>query len=227
MAVNRTLYNLIKRTSKDDLLKMSLKYCRHGHTVLSHPKCFIEETLPERVGIIDIETSDLTANFGYMLSWSILDLETGQIERDLITQDEIHSTDQLDLRIVDSLIMALYRYDRTVGWYSARFDMPFIRTRALAHGLEFPLFKQLVHTDAYDIAKRKLRLSSNRLKTVCQLLKIPSKQTELTPDLLVKARLGDPEHLQKILDHNVEDVISTAKVWEKLNGFTHLNKTSI
>lgn len=222
---DRTLYNFIRQTSRDQLLKMSLQYCQHGHTMLSHPKCFIEQE-QEKIGFLDIETTGLDANFGHMVTWCILDSSTDNILSDRITRDEIFSGDS-DKRITASLIDEMKKYSRLVTWYGARFDIPFIRTRSLYWKIDFPKYKQLVHTDAYDIAKRKLKLHSNRLETVCQFLDIPAKGHRLTPKLLCDSRIGKKYALDDIMAHNEEDVISLRDVWFRLNEFTHLNKTSI
>ena len=222
---DRTLYNFIRGSTKDKLLKMSLTYCKHGHTMLSHPKCFIEEE-QENIGFLDIETTALDANFGHMVTWCILGSATGKIVGDGIKRDEIFSGDS-DMRITESLVAEMQKYSRLVTWYGARFDIPFIRTRALFWNIDFPKYKQLVHTDAYDIAKRKLKLHSNRLESVCEFLKIPAKGHRLTPSLLRDSRIGKEYALKDIMEHNKEDVISLRDVWGRLNEFTHLNKTSI
>ena len=49
---------------KAEIVKMSNYKCRHGHTGLEHPNCYFDETgAGERIGIWDIETSGLKADF--------------------------------------------------------------------------------------------------------------------------------------------------------------------
>ena len=42
-----------------------------------------------KIGSLDIETSNLDANAGFMVSWAIQDVETGEQFADLITTEEI------------------------------------------------------------------------------------------------------------------------------------------
>ena len=108
-----------------------------------------------------------------------------------------------------------------------RFDIPFLRTRALYWGLDFPDYKSLVVTDCYDIVKAKLRLHRNRLESVCDAFDIPSKEHRLTPEVWVRAMAGDKKSLDYILKHNREDVISLEAVWKKLERFARNSKVSI
>ena len=58
------------RLKKDEMLWLYSHYCKHGHRYTEHPKCFHEEHAElvdaERVGFVDIETSGLNADFGWI-----------------------------------------------------------------------------------------------------------------------------------------------------------------
>ena len=225
MRTNR-LYNLIRKTSKDELLKASLTTCKHGHSVLAHPQCF-EQILGKEdiVGFFDIETTELDAETGVMLSYAIKMLD-GPVIANCITTAEIMSDDQ-DKRLVASCIEDIRRLDRVIGHYSTGFDIPFIRTRALYHGLDFPKYKELWHTDTWQIIRKKLKLKRNSLQRACELLGIEAKGTSFDIRTWKKALYGRPDALATVLQHNIEDVLSTEALWKRVNEFANLTKSSI
>lgn len=220
------LYKLIKRSSKDDLLRMSKKKCKHGHTVLAHPSCFIDQkSEPDRIGFFDIETSDLNAEKGVLFSYAIKDLDGG-VTANVIIKDELLSTDQ-DKRIVSDCIEDIKKFDRLVGYYSSCFDLPFVRTRALYHGLDFPKWKEIWHTDLWNIVRKKLKLERNSMQRACDLLGIESKATRFEIKTWRRAIYGDRKALATVLQHNVEDVLSTEQLWNRIIEFANLTKSSI
>src|SRR3990167_534335 len=115
-----------------------------------------------RVGFLDIETTDLKANVGYMICWGLL-LTDGTILSDLITRREIMGAEiEPDKRVVASCLKALKQVDVVVGYNSTLFDVPFLRTRAMVHGLNFPAYGQLCGIDLYFAAKSLLRTTNKR-----------------------------------------------------------------
>lgn len=112
-------------------------------------------------------------------------------------------------------------------YYGARYDVPFLRTRCLHHGLDFPPFGSIFHTDVYFAVRSKLKLYRNRLEAACDLLGIPSKGHRLTPKVWMAAATGDKKAIDFVLAHNVEDVISLEMLWNRLTGHSRVTKTSI
>ena len=160
-----------------------------------------------------------------MLSWCIKDHGTDTIHEDLITKRE--ARDKNDYRIIKSAVKAICRYDRIVTWYGANFDIPWTRSRAIKHGIEFPAFRDLYHTDLYYVARAKLALHSNRLAAVCQWFGIEAKTHPMTPTLWERAGAGNEEALHTILTHCREDVVSTDEVFKLLLVHTQLQKRSV
>jgi len=207
-------------------------FCRHGHTYLEHYSCFLKEapeTSPiiEKVGFLDIEASNLHADFGYMFSYAIKQREGDILGRVLTTQEIQNFT--FDRKLVRELCKDLKKFHRVVVHWGVdrRYDLPFCRTRALKYGLDFPLYREVLAEDTYSMAKAKLRLSRNRLENICNFFEIPCKQHKLDPGKWQKALAGDEKSLQWIWEHNREDVVSLEGVWEKLNQHVHRSRTSI
>jgi uncharacterized protein YprB with RNaseH-like and TPR domain len=87
-------------------------------------------THPEvSIGYFDIETSNFTANNGFMVSWAIKKKGQDEILYDEITQKEILSG-EFDLRIIKSLLASMRDFSVLVTYYGTGFDIPFVRTRA-------------------------------------------------------------------------------------------------
>lgn len=220
----------VRRMLKEEIIWLFEHKCKHGHTYAEHYACFLAEKpkdspFMEKQGIIDIETTGLKANWSHMLCWCIRDVDTGEIVQDLITRREARDKD--DKRIIKSCVEEIVKYDRTMGWYSSRFDIPYIRSRAEFHGIPFPTYKEALHTDLYYIARMKLALHSNRLQAVCQFFGIEAKSHPMTPQLNLKCGAGDSEALQVILEHCREDVISTDACREMLVKYSAPAKKSI
>ena len=121
------------------------------------------------------------------------------------------------------------KYSRVVVYWGRdrRHDLPFLRSRALKYGIDFPLYKSLYVTDVYDWAKGKLSLHSYRLQVVCEYLGIPAKQHPLDGDRWLAASIGDEKALKYIWDHNVEDVVALEPVYDYLEPFVRGSKVSI
>lgn len=220
----------VRRLLKRDLVWLGENYCRHRHTYLSHYPCFLSERpetspLREKIGILDIETTGLKANWSHMLSWCIKDHGEDIIHHDLLTMREVR--DKNDLRIVKSVVKKMRDYDRLVGYYSTRFDLPYIRSRALSQGVEFPAYRDIYHTDLYFVARSKFTIHSNRLASICQFFGIEAKNHPMTPDLWQRAGAGEKEALDTILLHNKEDVESTDKVFVMLLDHMAMTNRSV
>lgn len=237
----------IRRLLKREAEWLGTNFCKHGHTYLSHYACFIKDQeagkfdgvieydargkivgpFRERVGFLDIEASNLHADFGYMFSYCIKELD-GKILGRALTTSEVQSF-VFDKRLVRELIVDIKKFHRLIVHWGKdrRYDMPFIRTRALRYNLDFPQYKDLYIQDTWDMAKQKLCLSRNRLESICNFFEIPSKGHKLNPNVWQKALAGDKKSLRYILLHNQEDVVSLEAVWKKLHNFVPTSKTSI
>ena len=166
-----------------------------------------------RIGFLDLETSNLEANAGSMLSWA-LKMRGGKLLFDCITPRELTSC-QFDRRIVETLLKALEDVDVVVGYYSTRFDVPFLKTRALANGIAPPGAGALYHWDVYYLIRYKLKLHRNSLDAACALFGIKGK-THLDMEIWSKARVGHKKSLDYVLEHNQADVRILERLFNKV-----------
>lgn len=169
------------------------------------------------IGYLDIETTGFSANIDLMLSWCIKGRGDKNVAGAWITKEELMSPTQ-DARIVELLVEEMNKYDVVYTYYGTRFDIPFIRTRALHHGTYFPLYKKKSHKDLYYPVKSKLKLHRSSLMAATEFFGIAGK-TRVLPEHWAKARWGDEKSMKYIYDHNVADVVILEKLHRKLEEY--------
>ncbi|RPI86180.1 MAG: hypothetical protein EHM34_00350 [Nitrosopumilales archaeon] len=202
----------LSQFTKAELLKMANQLCKHKHTYLEHPNCYLKERKIElKIGYFDIESGGLNANFDYMLTWCIKTGGKEEYKEGVITQGEILEY-SFDKGIIKELIKALKEYDVIVTYYGTKFDIPFIRTRAMTHKLKFLSFGAVQHKDVYYMVKGRMRLGRSSLDSACAALGIKGKN-HIKGNFWMRAKVGDPTALAYVLDHNRKD----CQILEKLH----------
>lgn len=220
------LYRILQGMKKADILKAALKRCKHRHSFFEHPECFANLIPQERVGYLDIETSNLSADYGFIMSYAIKDSQTNKVIGRTLTSKEMLSKDR-DKQLVAELNEDIRKYDRIITYYGFKFDVPFIRSRSIKWNLSFPLFKEVVHTDCYMIIKHRMKLGSNRLERACKFLGIAAKTHPMESDVWSDATIGDKKALKYLWEHNVEDVDATKMLYERVCMYSGQTNTSI
>jgi uncharacterized protein YprB with RNaseH-like and TPR domain len=216
----------VARLSKQDIVWLSNHRCKHSCTYLEHYNCYQNEIKnTEKMGFLDIETSNLKADFGIMLSYCIKEENSDNMLFDVITKKDMENG--LDKRIVQGCINDMGKFDRVATYYGTGFDIPFIRTRALILKLNFPEYGALFHTDVYYMAKRLLCLSSKRQNVVAEAITGVDIKTRIEPKYWIPALQGDKKALDYILDHNKRDARQLESNYHALKVFATKNKKSI
>jgi len=224
----------LAKLKKDQLLWLVHNKCRHGVQYIQHPNCYDREHpgclpggTPEKIGFLDIEATNLAADFGYCFSYAIKDLN-GKVHGRVLRSSEIRSY-TFDKNLMKELCADIKRYDRLVVHYGTdrRFDIPFVRTRCLYHDIEFPEFGSISADDTFAMSRNKLKLSRNRLENIAVFFDIPAKGHKMQPAMWQKALAGHEPSLQYIWKHNIEDVESLEAVWKKLHPYVAKRKSSL
>jgi DNA polymerase elongation subunit (family B) len=194
-----------------------------------------------RFGFYDIETvSGFAANYGAMCSWAIYIapvevLENGKVEAsmngyikwDAWKRSEAINPKKFDKRIVKSLVKCIWdEVDVLVGYYSSRFDDRYIRTRAGYWGIPFPQYQEKYAYDVWKNIRATHKLGRNTLAQATALYGIEGKN-HVIADVWNAARVGDPEAMEYVIEHNVEDVKILAELFNKTNGARPLSRTSL
>jgi uncharacterized protein YprB with RNaseH-like and TPR domain len=223
----------LRNLPKKDIVFLDEHFCKHGHRYINHYNCYLldkEEqgltpTITERIGYLDIEASNLKADFGIVYCYCIKDSKSKIIYYRTVTPKEFAA--DLDKNCVAQCIEDMKKFDRIVTWYGSRFDLPFIRSRAIAHRLQFPLPKTIWQTDGWRIARDKLAISSNRLKSVSKLALGKTQKTEIENEYWLRALQGDKNAMSYILDHCKKDVLDLEKVYNIIGQYAPRSKTSV
>jgi len=222
------MYNLvnIRKANKMQYNWLYEHACFHRHRYSIHFNCFLKKFgIEEKRGFLDIETSNLKADFGIVLCWCILDDE-GHLYEDWLTKDDIMS-DNEDKRVIETCIETMNKFDRIVTHFGTYFDIPFLRTRALVHGLKFPQYGNMYHTDVWKMAKKSLCIHSNRQGCVAEVLQGKTIKTRIDHPSWRKAAFGNKEAMKEVVDHCEKDVPDLRKNYHSLLPFVREIRTSI
>jgi len=210
---------------------MSEQRCIHRHSIRTHPNCFrmglikYDWWADKKIAYLDIETSDLKANFGIVLTWCLKFKDDKRIFSAVITKEDIDNR-TFDKKIIKELLDLLDTVDIVVTYYGTEFDIPFLRTRAEKWKLDFPKYGYIVHWDLYYKAKKLFNLHRKSLGVVTNFLGISGK-TMLDPAIWFIAQYGDAKALKEILYHNEEDVIILEKLHKRIEEYTKWDKRSL
>lgn len=171
-----------------------------------------------RVGSVDLEMSNLNADFGFLLCGAVK--EVGVSKPHVLSIDQ--SPQYQERKWDDSWLCAklrelLLEFDLIVTWNGARFDIPFLNSRLVKHGLA-PLPRRL-HKDLLYTSRYSLKLHSNRLEAVQEFLGLKVRKTSISGEFWNRAVTGDTEALKYIVNHCVLDVIVLEEVFSRLKQF--------
>lgn len=176
----------------------------------------------KRWGFFDIETSNLQASIGTMLSASIK--EKGGPTTSFALQGFRPGDPwrpQNDGEIVEAIRDEVEKYDYVVTYYGSRFDIPYLQTRLLNYGMR-PL-DNFRHWDLFYVPKFRLKLHSNRLDAVTEFIYGKTEKTRVIGDIWNRAMRGDAEAMAYIVEHCEKDVSELEKVATDLRGFSNLS----
>lgn len=220
---------------ENDKRKNSFR-CVHRHNGYQHPECFKKFIITdEKIGFIDIETEDLTAEYGIIFGYCIKDANSDKIYSGHITIDDIRQFKSThrdvepkeDRNVVKKLIGDMANFKRLIGHFSGFFDIPFIRTRAVISGLEFPEFGEYYQTDTWMILKKKFKLRRNTLENSCRKLLGVSNKDHLSLAIKHGVLRGEKWAIKDTMEHCRKDVLDTEALYNKIYGFMKMTKASI
>lgn len=185
----------------------------------------------EKIGFLDIEATDLSAPWGFILCYVLGD-EKGSLIKKAITLEDLYKA-EFDKNLLRQFCEDIKPFDRIVGHYigDRKYDLPMLRSRAELWHLPFPQYKFHYITDTHLILKNKFRLKSNSLRSGCDFFGITSKEHPIIQKYWNYLMTGNKKLMQRainyILLHCVEDVISTRKLYKRIVKYANLSKTSI
>lgn len=176
------------------------------------------------IGHLDIETDNFDADAGLMLAWC-MKIDGGDMLEDVVTKKELDGSIH-DKRIVQSLLIALQGVDIITTFWGTGFDVPFIRSRSLFHGLDFPLYGSICHFDIFYACRSLFKLHRKSLQAVTEFLGIEGK-THLKLPVWQLAKRGHKESLEYVLEHCEEDVKILEVLWQRVKPYRKWIRKSI
>lgn len=167
--------------------------------------------------VFDLETWDLSPQFGPILVASVLDLQTGKMRsfrQDAYVKakkaEDMADDKQLCVDVRDHL----ETFDLLIGWYSKGFDVAHFRTRLVLAG-ERPLRKHF-HIDPCWCYKgwRGLKPKSGSLDSVSKFFGLEPKP-EVLPEVWMRAKAGNKKAMDEAVERCEADTRITAAVYQK------------
>lgn len=206
-----------------------------------HFKELYKETIPivysipktARILLFDLETAPITAycwgrwdqsisqkqvvHEGYILTYSAKWLGEDTILSNRITV----KGDDSDL--VRELALLMDQADIIVAHNALKFDVPLLKTRMIALGMNPPLPSKIV--DTLRIAKAEFRFPSNGLDSIAAYLGLPRKQSHSGFDLWTRCMNMEDAAFDEMLEYNVQDVVVLEQLYLRLRNWskTHPN----
>jgi len=171
----------------------------------------------KKIGILDIETTGLRADFGFMICVCIKTVRENNLSGPILTlriDDPRNPDPKSDKWLIRELVKQMNTYDLLLGWFSSQFDFKFINSRILVHGLRPPIIQH--RRDLIYIARAKFKFRNNRLVTWSELVSGTNQKTKLTPKFHVGSVRGDRRAINYIVHHCKIDVMETEKVYKVL-----------
>lgn len=143
-------------------------------------------------------------------------------------EKKVHSLqwnkNQDDKKMLEDFLPIMKEADEVVGHNCDRFDITWIRTRCIKHGI--PMMPDYISIDTLKKASGRFNFNSNQLDYIAQYLGVGQKiKTEYA---LWKSVLldNDAKALKKMVDYCKRDVVILERVWDKMNPYIK-PKTSI
>lgn len=148
----------------------------------------------------------------YVLTWAVRWLHTGEtVSRKLSDYPTFNTDLRDDSLLIGELWSLMMEADFIVAHNGDKFDIPWILSRAIKHGL--PPLNPTKFIDTLKFAKRYLRLPSNSLKSICAYYGLRPKLDNAGFPLWRACMDGDTQAFLDMETYNVGDLDSLEDVY--------------
>lgn len=166
----------------------------------------------------DIETTNFNADFGEVLMFAYM-WHGGDVN--LVSVLDYPKSfalpvERRDRFVITQLAELLNQADIIVAHYGAKFDNRFVQARLAIHDL--PPFDNRPSKmfDTCLVARKSMKVGSNRLANLAQAFSLPEEKTTLTKTQWRRANDYDPDALEAMGEYCKQDVITLYHVAQKL-----------
>jgi len=169
---------------------------------------------------LDCETTGLDADVGMLVAVGIL---TEEGEKTLFVESP-----ENEASVLKELFQLLEKHkgDEIYIW-NAKFDVPFLLTRAVKHGVDASVLFQLKIVDLCKFSREMLKLSSNKLDEVSKFLEL-NKNLKVTGKNVQKLYLdflqGKKANKEEIVNHCLDDIRRLKEIHEKMKKYVEFWK---
>jgi uncharacterized protein YprB with RNaseH-like and TPR domain len=164
-----------------------------------------------QLAFYDIESSNLSADFGCVVCVAIKPF--GKRARVFVVR-----TVGKDAKIVNDVLRALEQFTIIAGFYSDRFDRPFLNTRAVINKLR-PLSTNIKHLDLWRVAKSTMKVSRRNQGHLLRVLKASQSKMNVDPHVwseLPTVNRGSKRHLRTLIKRCKSDVESLEQLYRRM-----------
>ena len=180
----------------------------------------------------DIEASNLAADFGVVLCVGFKDVGGKKAEvidiLDYVNEGEGFNLIKAERRLLKAVSERLLESDVWLTHFGTHYDLPFVNTRLLYHGLPVlpPKFAML---DTWKISRNRLKLRNNRLITISEFLGTEDEKNAIKPEQWLRALSGHKQSMAYIVEHCRRDVEVLEEVYNRLRPLVldHPNRNLI
>lgn len=188
--------------------------------MVPEPKLELPEFYPDLPDIrqytvagFDLETTDLSADFGMILACVIKPLECK--DPIVLRLDNYKDRDPWDdAPLVREICDVLADCSKVYGWNSQLFDVKMLRSRKVLDNIQETI--TFSHADLLHAAKRVFRFHNSRLDTLMQRFSKYQK-TPINSEAWRRAAFGDKRAMDVVVHHCINDVLGMEDVFRYLD----------
>lgn len=165
----------------------------------------------ENAWVYDIETGGLNVEFGQLISVAAAPLYAKKPnEVTVLRVDQCGDTLGRDKHITKQAVALLNAVEYLIGYNSVGFDAAMLNSFALRNKVA-GLCSHIKHADLYLMNKSRWRFGSRSLHSVLTAMHTRIQKFHLRPADWRYALAGDTKAIDRIVKHNVYDVLSLAE----------------
>lgn len=166
---------------------------------------------------LDIESTSTKADIGQIVAIGILKENKKEVKFVEKIEEEKN--------VLSWLKKELEGCDLIITWYGSRFDIPFLITRALIHGIDLSELTKIPSLDLCEFCKKNFLFSKNSLPEISKSLNIPKDKEIGGKDILnlyIKTLHGNKRAKEEIIKHCLDDLEVLEKVFKKFEPYLNL-----
>lgn len=161
---------------------------------------------------INISQEAIVKKGGFILCASWKNLGEESVESIHLTKDEVEAGD--DSRIVEKLRKLYEESDAVICHNSKGYDHKVLQARSAYW--DYPALPLVKVLDTLELAKRNLRLPSNKLGSIAAYFNLPLKMDHSGVSLWVGVQSGDVAAMATMVEYCKQDVVVLEEVYNKL-----------